>query len=227
MSGLFLVLEGGEGAGKTTQWGLLSALLRSHGHKVLPLREPGGTRVGDGLRALLLNTDAVVAPEAEALMFLASRAQLVAEVIEPALAGGVIVLADRFLLSTYAYQGAGRQLSLESLRLVNAFAARGVVPDLTMLLSLPMAEAMARAEARGAADRIEREPLEFHRRVADAFSAAATTEYQEAHREVGPVELVDAGGTEDAVLGRLASLLAKRWPARFSSIAAPAALNAD
>ena len=114
--GCFIVLEGGEGVGKTTQWRRLADRLAAAGHEVVALREPGGTPAGDALRAVLLDPQSALTPETEALLFAASRAQLVRDVITPALQRGAVVLVDRFLLSTFAYQGRGRALSLAALR---------------------------------------------------------------------------------------------------------------
>jgi dTMP kinase len=216
--GLFIVLEGGEGVGKTTQWTRLANVLRQHGHDVRAMREPGGTVVGDALRAILLDPASDLCVETEAFLFNASRAQLVTQSMLPALDDGAVVLVDRFLLSTYAYQGAGRGLPFDALRAMGQVATRGLVPDLTLLLHMPLGEAMSRANARSEADRMERESHAFHTRVADAFVEAATPAWQAAHPEVGPVALVDARGEIDAVLQRCLDVLAQRWPQRFRAV---------
>lgn len=208
--GRFLVLEGGEGVGKTTQWRRLADALRERGHDVLAVREPGGTPAGDVIRTLLLDPASSLAPPAEALLFAASRAQLIAEVVAPALAAGRTVLVDRFLLSTYAYQGAGRGLSIDGLRQVNAVATAGVVPDLTLLLTLPLGEALARAGARGDRDRMEREDLAFHERVDAAFLAATSPGWQARHPEIGTVVPVDASGPDHEVTARCLAVIAER-----------------
>ena len=218
MRGLFIVLEGGEGVGKTTQWSLLADVLTQHGHDVRALREPGGTPVGDKLRAILLDPNSELCAETEALLFNASRAQLVTQTMRPALEEGAIVLVDRFLLSTYAYQGAGRGLPMDALRAMSRVATRGLVPDLTLLLQMPVEQAMSRANARGAADRMERESHAFHERVAEAFAEATTLGWQAAHVEVGPVVQVEAHGQPEAVLQRCLAALIARWPDRFASI---------
>lgn len=223
--GVFVVLEGGEGVGKTTQWARVADTLRAVGHDVVAVREPGGTPSGDAIRALLLDPGSQLAPESEALLFAASRAQLVRDVIEPALARGAVVLVDRFLLSTYAYQGAGRGLPMSSLQAVNHFATGGLAPDLTLLLSLPLEVAQARMHARGETDRMEREALSFHERVREAFDRALTGEWQALHPEIGPVVAISADRAPDAVTVSCLEALVARWPERFAA-AATAALSA-
>src|SRR5438876_5283164 len=132
-----IVFEGPEGAGKTTQLRMLSEWLASRGVTVVSAREPGGTPLGDEIRRLLLDTHDEMSPRAECLLFLASRAQLVEREIRPALRSGATVLVDRFFLSTYAYQGAGRGLPLDEVRAANQIAVGDLRPDLTVLLSLP------------------------------------------------------------------------------------------
>lgn len=220
--GLFVVLEGGEGVGKTTQWQRLADTLRAVGQHVVAVREPGGTPAGDAIRALLLDPGSTLAPATEALLFASSRAQVVRDVIEPALARGAVVLVDRFLLSTYAYQGAGRGLPMDALRAMNAFATGGRAPDLTLLLSVPFAQAQARALARGAADRMEREDLAFHARVRDAFDLALSATWQARHPEVGPVTAVAADTAVEAVTVRCLEALVTRWPQQFAAAASAA-----
>ncbi|AMW06632.1 hypothetical protein GEMMAAP_06805 [Gemmatimonas phototrophica] len=223
--GLFLVFEGGEGVGKTTQWHRLADTLRAVGHDVVAVREPGGTAAGDAIRSLLLDPTSELAAESEALLFAASRAQLVRDVIAPALHRGAIVLVDRFLLSTYAYQGAGRGLPMSSLQAVNAFATGGIRPDLTLLLSVPLDMAQARQQARGASDRMEQEDLAFHQRVRAAFEVALTAAWEGEHPEVGPVVAIGADMPVDVVTVRCLEALVARWPERFTA-AATAALAA-
>ncbi|MBU6364935.1 MAG: dTMP kinase [Gemmatimonadetes bacterium] len=224
--GRLLVLEGGEGVGKTTQWERVGAALRADGHDVVAVREPGGTAAGDRVRALLLDPEAALAPEAEALLFAASRAQLVREVVRPALARGAVVLVDRFLLSTYAYQGAGRGIPVPALRAINAVATDGLVPDRTLVLRLPLPHALDRARARGGADRMEREDLAFHARVEAAFAEALHPAWQAAHPEVGPVTGVDASGTPDEVTARCRRALEGVVPVNVDAMAAGAASRA-
>jgi dTMP kinase len=216
--GRFIVMEGGEGVGKTTQWQQLTLQLLAAGERVVALREPGGTPAGDVLRSVLLDPSSTLAPNTEALLFAASRAQLVETVIRPALAEDATVLVDRFLLSTYAYQGAGRGIPIETLRAINHVATSGVVPDLTLLLTMPLDDALARVNARGGVDRMEREDRAFHTRVHEAFLHAASVEWQAKHPEIGSVVTVDARGAADEVSLRLAEALAARWPSRFGAL---------
>lgn len=177
--GKFITLEGPEGAGKSTHLARLAEVLRGRGIEVLTTREPGGTPLCEAVRGLLQFNAAGEAPQtrAEVLLFLASRAQLVAQVIEPALARGTWVLCDRFCDSTFAYQGYGRGLELAQLRALNAFATGALMPDLTLLLDIPEAESARRlAERKGPADRFEQEQAAFHRRLAEGFREMAAAE---------------------------------------------------
>ena len=214
--GRLIVLEGPEGVGKSTQHRLLADHLTARGHDVVALREPGGTPAGDAIRALLLDPASDIAPEAEALLYMASRAQLVKTAVTPSLARGATVLLDRFFLATYAYQGAGRGIPTEELADVNRMATGELVPDLTLLLALPVKEGLARAARRGGHDRMERADLAFHERVAGAFTTFADPKWQAGHPECGPIVLVDASGTEREVLDRLLATLRGRWPESFA-----------
>ncbi len=216
-TGLLLVLEGGEGVGKTTQWRRVADQLEAHGHRVVRLREPGGTAAGDILRDLVLDPRSTLAYETEALLFAASRAELVRQVVEPALHRGDIVLVDRFLLSTYVYQGAGRGLPVSALRHVNHFATGGRCPDLTLLLTMSLTDSLNRMQQRGTADRMESEAHDFHERVHRAFSEAADATWQAQHPEVGPVVTVDAAGAPDDVTHHCLAQLALHFPARFAT----------
>jgi dTMP kinase len=213
--GALIVLEGAEGVGKTTQLWRLADRARRHDLVVEVVREPGGTPVGDEIRRLLLETQLHIVPRAEALLFMASRAQLVESVIRPALAEGKVVLTDRFFLSTYAYQQAGRGLDEEDVRAANEFATCRLVPTLTLLIDLPAGDGMARAATRSSPDRLERSGDEFHQRVSRAFRAFADETWQRSHPECGPIELVDGRGSEDEVEGRIWQTLARRLPETF------------
>ena len=171
--GLFLTFEGPEGAGKTTQIGLLADALRDAGHTVTRTREPGGDAVGERVRELLLKEE--VGAEAELLLFAAARARNVQTVVRPALAAGHIVLCDRYTDSTVAYQGYGRGLPFDLIERINDFATDGLRPDRTFLLDLPPAEGLAR-QSRSDQDRLDRESLAFHERVHDGFLALARAE---------------------------------------------------
>jgi dTMP kinase len=173
--GVLLAFEGGEGAGKSTQARLLAIWLRENGYDVLATHEPGATKVGMRLRALLLDTAHTgLSPWSEVMMYAADRAEHVSSVIEPALARGTIVVTDRYVDSTLAYQGGGRQLPMNAIRRVNELATGGLVPDLTFLLDLPPSEGLGR-RARSA-DRLEAEPEQFHERVRATFLALARAE---------------------------------------------------
>ena len=162
--GLLLALEGGEGAGKTTQARLLGIWLRDQGYEVVATHEPGATKVGMRLRALLLDkSHAGLSSRAETLMYAADRAEHVAAVIQPALDRGAIVITDRYVDSSLAYQGAGRELPVEEVARLNRWATGGMMPDLTILLDLPPAAGLSRRAP--SADRLESEPIGFHERV--------------------------------------------------------------
>ena len=172
-AGVFISFEGGEGSGKTTHINFLAKALREQGREVLCLREPGGTRVGEHLRDIVLNPDneAIVAPT-ELLLYEAARAQLVAEVIRPALERGAIVLCDRFFDSTVAYQAFGRGLPLGFVQAANEFACQGVEPACTVLLLTPgrsAEEGLRRATHDRDGDRMERAGVDFHTRVNQAY----------------------------------------------------------
>ncbi len=170
-TGLFLAFEGGEGAGKSTQVSLLRRWLDQRGYEVVVTREPGATTLGERLRALLLDpATGPLSARAEALLYAADRAEHVAEVIRPALSRGAVVVSDRYVDSSLAYQAAGRDLSPRDVEQLSEFATSGLRPDLTVLLDLPVAEGLARAAARDAApDRLEGEAVDFHERVRAAF----------------------------------------------------------
>jgi len=187
---MFVSLEGLDGIGKSTQARLLAERLRAAGHDVVECREPGGTALGERVRSLVLDRgDWDVAPRAEALLFAASRAQLVADVIRPALARGAWVVCDRYLDSSVAFQGGGRGLGLDRIRDVSLFATDGLLPDRTIVL-------VGTPRAPEVADRIEVEGDGFRAEVADAFLEIA-------RREPERIALVDAAGDVAEVAGRV------------------------
>jgi len=179
-SGLFVTLEGVEGSGKSTQARALEKHLEARDLPVSLTREPGGTALGEEVRRILLDrANAGMTPEAELFLYLASRAEHVARVIEPRLNRGEIVISDRFGDASVAYQGGGRRLGIEFVRSLNAQAVRGVKPDITFLLDLDPEEGLrrlARKVGEGGCDRIESEALEFHERVREAYLRAAESE---------------------------------------------------
>ena len=219
MDGGLIVFEGVEGVGKSTQLRHLITRLESQGLVVKAVREPGGTVAGDEIRRLLLDPASHLDARAEALLFMASRAQLVSDVIRPALERGEFVVADRFFLSTYAYQVAGRGLPDEQVRLANALATGVLPPDLTLILDLPSGDGLERAARRSVHDRIERSGEAFYERVRAAFVDFASPEWQHRHPEAGPIVLVDAGGDEAAVALRIAHEVARRWQQTAATLA--------
>ena len=196
--GRFLSIEGGEGVGKSTQINALADMIRSHGHDVILTREPGGTEGAEVIRQLLLGGSAERwAPRAEALLFAAARSDHVERLIEPALASGKWVIADRFIDSSRAYQGAGSGLSDDDIMTLHGIGSRGLLPDRTLVLRLDPKEAAQRAAARdqNRPDRIQGRTEDFHSNVDIAFVGYAEREPR--------VRLVDASGTAEDVTARL------------------------
>ncbi|MFC4563839.1 dTMP kinase [Nocardiopsis mangrovi] len=192
LPGTFIVLEGGEGAGKSTQAGQLAVWLRDEGFEVVATREPGSTKLGMRLRALLLDKEHTgMSPRAEALLYAADRADHVGEVILPALRRGAIVISDRYIDSTLAYQGAGRELDSAEIERVNTWATDGLIPHLTVLLDVPPDEGLARLG--GSTDRIESESAEFHTRVRKGFRELA-------ERDSGRYLVLDAREPQEQIL---------------------------
>lgn len=174
-AGVFIAFEGGDGAGKSTQAARLAAALESRGYTVLRTREPGGTPVGEKLRSLVLDHgNGHIDAHTEALIFAASRAAHATQVIRPALGRGEIVLTDRYIDSSVAYQGAGRNLGLEAVRSLNEWATSGLQPHLTVLLDVdPQLGRRRRTAGQAAEDRLESEADEFHTRIREAFLSLA------------------------------------------------------
>ncbi len=171
MRGLFIALEGGEGAGKSTQGGLLADHLRARGAEVVQTREPGGTPAGEAIRDVLLSrANDGLDPRSEALLFAAARGEHAERVIRPAIERGAIVVCDRYLDSSAAYQGVGRDLGVDAIRELSLWATRGLLPDLTIVLDVDPAVGLARVTN---PDRLEAEPLAFHQRVRTGFIALA------------------------------------------------------
>ncbi|MET0163091.1 MAG: dTMP kinase [Microbacteriaceae bacterium] len=175
--GLFVTLEGGDGAGKSTQSALLTAWLEEAGRTVVHSREPGGTELGLELRQIILHRRGYIAPRAEALLYAADRAHNIATKVRPAIEAGSVVIQDRYLDSSVAYQGAGRVLDGAEVRELSLWASEGLLPDLTVLLDLDVAVGRARRESDERAwDRLEAEAQDFHQRVRDAYLALAEAE---------------------------------------------------
>lgn len=175
--GLWVTFEGGDGAGKTTQAALLQEWLSDQGRTVVRTREPGGTEVGVLIRDIVLHHRGDIAPRAEALLYAADRAHHVATLVRPALERGDVVIQDRYLDSSVAYQGAGRVLDAAQVRDLSLWATEGALPDVTVLLDLDPASARARLDADDKPfDRLESEKAEFHERVREAFLALAQAE---------------------------------------------------
>ena len=179
--GWFVTLEGIEGSGKSTQAAILAKLLRARGHNVIVTREPGGTRAGECIRSIFLDSEVSLQSAAELLLVLADRAQHVNEKLRGALENGKIVISDRYSDSTVAYQGYGRGLDLKLVHELNRFASSGLTPDLTIVLDCPPEIGLERTKQRAeraarAHDRFEAEQLEFHRRVCDGFRTIARNE---------------------------------------------------
>jgi len=199
-SGWFVAFEGGEGAGKSTQVRRLAEWLTAQGREVVVTHEPGDTPLGASLRRLLLDHEAgPLAPRTEALLFAADRAQHVADVVRPALTRGAVVITDRYVDSSLAYQGAGRSLDVADVAELSVWATDGLVPDLTIVLDLPPTVGLARVP--GIADQMEAEPLAFHERVRAGFLALAAAE---PHRYL----VVDATADADCVLHQILEQIA-------------------
>ena len=207
---LFIVLEGGDGAGKTTQVTLLSLWFDDLGLSYVSTREPGGTAVGEAIREIVLAGPEMDMPaETELMLILGARAAFVRDVVRPALADGKLVIADRFSLSTMAYQGYGRGLDLDQVKRTVTIATRGLTPDLYIVLDLPVDEGEDRQSREvESPDRIEAEGRSFRDTVREAYLHLAATEPD--------VTVVSAVGTPEEVQGRIREELVARFPATFA-----------
>lgn len=199
---MFITFEGIEGSGKTTQMRRLA----ERWPDALVTKEPGGTAIGDRIRAILLDSSSTIEPVAEVFLFAASRRQLVTEIIRPALAAGRTVLCDRYADATLAYQGFGRLIDLDRLRALNDWATDGLPPDVTLLFDLPEEVGVARARSRNARQvqdegRFEAEDLRFHRRIREGYLALAVAEPDR-------FKVIDANGSVDEVFDRMMAVLA-------------------
>lgn len=201
---MFLSIDGGDGAGKSTQLGLLADWLRTQGFDVLTCRDPGTSRLGEAVRQLLLHrTDLAIGRRAEMLLYMAARAQMVEETIRPALDAGKLVLSDRFLLANVAYQGYGGGLDVPTLWEVGRVATGGLMPDLTIILDLPAQSAAARIARQR--DRMESQGDAFHARVRQGFLA-------EVARQPEQMVVIDAAGSIDAVQAAIRAAVQPRLP---------------
>lgn len=200
--GLFITFEGTDGAGKTTQIQRLTADLRQASYDVCLTREPGGTPISEQIREMLLNPDhSEMAATTELLLYAASRAQHVSEVIKPALKAGKVVISSRFADATVVYQGYGRGLDLEKIHRLNRIATDGVTPDVTFVLDLPVEIGLQRAQKRrGGLDRLEREKIEFHRQLREGYQTIARQEPQR-------LKIIDAQVSPKRVYAQIQGLI--------------------
>jgi dTMP kinase len=204
----FITFEGSEGCGKSTQVQRLAARLQQMGIPFLVTREPGGTAIGETVRELLQFAphNAAMTPEAELLLFEASRSQLVRETIKPALERGLCVIADRFFDSTTVYQGAARKLDRQIVEQLNAFAVGDSIPDITFVLDVDAATAQSRMQKPRRADRMEQQPVEFYERVREAYRELA-------EREPDRIVLIDGAQAPDEIDNEIWKTLCERFPA--------------
>ncbi len=202
--GIFLVLDGPDGGGKTTQAGRLATWLREAWARVVTCRDPGGTALGERVREILLAHDSVpISLRSEMLLYMASRAQLVEEVIAPALAAGRVVVSDRYLLANIVYQGSAGGLMEEEIALVGMVATGGLLPDLTLVLDI--APLVASGRVSRPRDRIEDRPLFYHERVRAGYLAAATGPAGQCPFYPAPIVLIDASADPEAVFEQIKS----------------------
>ncbi len=190
--GLFITVEGGEGAGKSTQLRAIKDWLEARGRQVVVTREPGGTELGEKVRGVLLHQAGEISADAEVLLMFAARAEHLARVIRPALAAGKTVLCDRFTDATYAYQGGGRGVPFDRIAAIEAWVQKELRPDITLLLDVPVPVGLSRAAQRSTPDRFEREQDAFFERVRSAYLVAAAREQKRIH-------VIDAARSESEV----------------------------
>lgn len=199
--GRFITLEGIEGVGKSTHLACIADWLKRQGHEALITREPGGTKTGEAIREVLLHgKDMQIDAATELLLMFAARAQHLQQVVRPALANGIYVVCDRFTDATYAYQGGGRGLSMDDIRLLEQFVQRGLQPDLTLLFDASVRTGLSRANRRGEADRFEAETVGFFERVRRVY-------LERARAEPGRFRLIDAEASIEAVGKQLVHVL--------------------
>ncbi len=199
MKGIFITMEGPDGAGKTTQIEMLSEYLKQEGYEVLITREPGGTVISEAIRKVLLSPDhKEMKPETELLLYAAARAQLVHEVIGPAVDAGKAVISDRFVDSSVVYQGIARGLGIETVYAVNAPAIGDYMPRVTFLLDLPAEVGIARKKNQAELDRMEQESIDFHRKVAEGYRTLA-------ERTPERIQTIDATLPKEVICGMIKS----------------------
>lgn len=202
--GLFVTFEGIDGSGKSTQAKCVAESLNAQGYDVCLTLNPGGTILGKAIREILLHHDGPVDDTAELLLYMADRAQHVSEVVEPALAAGNIVLCDRFVDSTLAYQGHGRQLGTDLITQLHQVALGGIQPDLTFWLNGPVEDLLARAKCRSKADRLEQEALDFYQRINHGFDELARA-------NPSRIQAIDAFQPVDVITNRIVEMIKNRY----------------
>jgi dTMP kinase len=204
---MFITLEGPDGSGKSMQVPMLAEFIRQHGYEVLTTREPGGTSIGDQIRQVIMKLgNTSMHPRTEILLFCAARAQIVEEVLKPALARGVVVISDRYADSTLAYQGYGHGVNLDDLRQLLAFVTGGLKPDLTLLLDVDATVGLQRRQTSGGEwNRLDAYALDFHKRVRDGYHELAKADPQR-------WETIDAGQSPEMVQSAIQKIIEARIP---------------
>ncbi|MDO5126700.1 MAG: dTMP kinase [Eubacteriales bacterium] len=201
MQGIFISMEGPDGSGKSTQITLLKDYLEGLGYETLVTREPGGTVISEHIRTIILNKEYTeMGYMTEALLYAAARAQLVTEVIAPALKAGKAIISDRFIDSSAVYQGMARGLGVDNVYQINSFATQGIMPDITFHLDLPAKVGLARAKGRAALDRMELESTAFHERVAQGYRDLAALDRNRIHT-------IDATASIEEIHARIVQLM--------------------